>query len=66
MYESSGSHFFWTTPDIQSEPDAFNKSMFVITFSTILGVTEILCSFGLELEGKTGKITTSQITFLLK
>ena len=26
-----------------------------MTFSTILGVTEILCSFRLVLEGKTGK-----------
>ena len=66
MYESSGSHFFRTTPEIQSRPGAFDESMFVITFSIILGVTEILCSFRLELEGKTGKITTSQITSLLK
>ena len=31
------------------------KSRFVMTLLTILGVTEILCSFRLVLEGKTGK-----------
>ena len=40
---------------IQSGPDVFDKSRFVMTFWTILGVTEILCSFRLVLEGKTGK-----------
>ena len=29
--------------------------MFIMTFLTILGVKEILCSFRLVLEGKTGK-----------
>ena len=33
------------------------KSRFIMTFLTILGVTEILCSFKLVLEGKTGKET---------
>ena len=55
MYESSGSQFFRTTTGIQSGPDAFDKSRFIMTFLTILGVTEILCSFKLVLEGKTGK-----------
>ena len=55
MYESSGSQFFRTTTGIQSGPDAFRESRFVITFLTILGVMEILCSFRLVLEGKTGK-----------
>ena len=55
MYESSGSQFFRTTTGIQSGPDAFDESMFVMTFLTILGVMEILCSFRLVLEGKTGK-----------
>ena len=32
----------------------FEKSRFVTTFLTILGVTEILCSLKLLLEGKTG------------
>ena len=53
MKESSDSHFFRTTTGIQSGPDAFDKSGFIMTFLTILGVTEILCSFKLVLEGKT-------------
>ena len=55
MYESSGSQFFRTTTGIQSGPGAFDESRFVMTFLTILGVMEILCSFRLVLEGKTGK-----------
>ena len=55
MYESSGSQFFRTATGIQSGPDAFDESRFVITFLTILVVMEILCSFRLVLEGKTGK-----------
>ena len=55
MYESSGSQFFRTTTGIQSGPDAFDESRFVMTFLTILGVMDILCSFRLVLEGKTGK-----------
>ena len=55
MYESSGSQFFRTTTGIQSGPDAFDESKFVMTFLTILGVMEILCSFRLVLEGTTGK-----------
>ena len=55
MYESSGSQFFRTTTGIQSGPDAFDESRFVMTILTILGVMEILCSFRLVLEGKTGK-----------
>ena len=55
VYESSGSQIFRTTTGIQSEPDAFDESRFVMTFSTNLGLTEILCSFRLVLEGKTGK-----------
>ena len=46
MYESSGSQFFRTTTGTQSGPDAFNESRFVM---------EILCSFRLVLEWKTGK-----------
>ena len=41
MYESSD---WW--------PDAFDESRFVMTFLTILGVMEILCSFRLVVEGK--------------
>ena len=55
MYESSGSQFFRTTSRTQSGLDAFGKSRFVKTFLTILGVTEILYSFRLVLEGKTGE-----------
>ena len=55
MYESSDSQFLRTTTAIQSGPDAFDESRFVMTFLTILGVMEILCSFRLVLEGKTGK-----------
>ena len=55
MYESSGSQFFKTTTGIQSGADAFDESRFVMTFLTVLGVMEILCSFRLVLEGKTGK-----------
>ena len=54
MYESSGSQFVRTTTGIQSGPDAFDKSRFVMTFLTILRVTEILCSFKLVIEGRTG------------
>ena len=42
-------------PPLQSGPDAFDKWRFIITFLTILGVTEILCSVKLVLEEKTGK-----------
>ena len=55
MYEGSGSQFFRTTTGIQSGPHAFDKSRSVTTFLTNLGVTEILCSFRLVLEGKVGK-----------
>ena len=55
MHESSGSQFFRTTTGIQSGPDAFDESRFVMTFLTIFGVMEILRSFRLLLEGKTGK-----------
>ena len=40
---------------MQSGPDAFDKSRFITTFLIILGVTQILCSFKLVLEGKAGK-----------
>ena len=68
MYESSASHFFRTTTGIQSGPDVFYESRFVMTFLTILGVIEILCSFRLVLEGKTGKEIpeSSRLEFLEK
>ena len=55
MCERSGSQFFRITTGIQSGQDPFDESRFVMTILTILGVTEILCSFRLVLEGKTGK-----------
>ena len=49
-------------------PDAFDESKFVMTFLTILGVTEILCSFKLVLEGKAGTkiLESSRLEFLEK
>ena len=47
--------FFRTITGIQSGPDAFDESRLVMTFLTILGVMEILCSFRLVLYMKTGK-----------
>ena len=58
MFDSTGSQFFRTITAIQSGPDAFDESRLIITFLTILGVMEILCSFRLVLEGKTGKDVT--------
>ena len=55
MYESSGSQFFRTITGTQSEPGTFDESRFIMTFLTILGVMEILCSFRLVLEGTTDK-----------
>ena len=68
MYESSGSQFFRTTTGIQSGPDAFDESIFVMTFLTILEVMDILCSFRLVLERKTSKEIpeSSRIEFLEK
>ena len=39
----------------QDQMHAFDKSSFIMTFLTILGVMEILCSFRLVLKGKRGK-----------
>ena len=44
-----------TTTGTQSGPDVFDKSSFVMTFLTIFEIMEILCSFRLVIEGKTGK-----------
>ena len=68
MYESSGSQFFRTITGIQSGPDAFDESRFVMTFLTILGVTEILCSIRLVLVRKTAKEIpeSSRLEFLEK
>ena len=47
---------------------AFDETRFVMTFLNILAVTEILCSFRLVLEGKTGKEIpeSSRLEFLEK
>ena len=68
IYKSSGSQFFRTTTGIQSGPDVFDESKFIVTFSSILGVIEILFSFRLVLEGKTGKEMhkSSRVEFLEK
>ena len=55
MKKSSDLQFFRTTTGIQSGPDAFDKLRFVMTFLTILGVTQILCNIRLVLEGRAGK-----------
>ena len=69
MYENSSSQIFRTTTGIQSPPGTFDKSRFIMTFLTILGVTEMfLCSFELVLEGKTDKEIpeSSRLEFLEK
>ena len=53
MNESSGPQVFRTTAGIQSGPDALDESRFCCDFFTYL--IEILCSFRLVIEGKTGK-----------
>ena len=61
-------NWYKTTTGIQSGPYAFDKSRFIMTFLTILGATEILCSFKLVLEGKAGKEIpeSSRLEFLEK
>ena len=54
MSESSDPQFFRTTTGTQPGPGVFDNLRLVLTFLTNLGV-EILCSFRLLLEGKTGK-----------
>ena len=68
LYESSGSQFLRTTTGIQSGPDAFDESRFVLTLLTILGVTEIFCSFRLVPEEKTSEevLESSRLDFLEK
>ena len=55
IYRSSGSQFFSTITGIQSGPDVFDESRFIITFLTTLEVIEKLCSFRLIQKGKTSK-----------
>ena len=46
---------FQAHSSLQSGLDSFDESRFVMTFLTIVGVTEILCRFRLVLERKRGK-----------
>ena len=68
MYESSTSQLFRSTTGIQSGPDTFDESTFVMTFLAILGVTERLRSFILVLVVKaaTEIIQSSRLKFLEK
>ena len=47
--------FSRTTIGIQLGSHAFDKLRFVMTLLTIVGITELICSFKLVLEGKAGK-----------
>ena len=59
--------FFRTTSGKESGPEPFDRLRIVMTFWTILGVTEILGSLRLVLDGKTGKkIHQSSILELLE
>ena len=69
MCESSGSLLSRTTTGIQPGLGTFGKARWVMTFSTNMGVTEILCSFRLVLKEKTGKEipeSSSGLVFLEK
>ena len=52
-YESSGWQLFRTATRLQSGLDALEEWRLVMTHFTVLGITEILWSFRLVLEGKT-------------
>ena len=53
---------------MQSGPDTFDESRFIMSFLSILGVTEILCSYRLLLNRKMGKeiSESSRFEFLEK
>ena len=53
--------FFSTTTGIQSGPDTFDESRYIVTFLTILGFMEKLCSFRVDLEGKAVESPTSEL-----
>ena len=55
MWERSGSQSFRATTRMQSGLDICGKSRLIVTLLTILGFTEILYSFRLVVERKTGK-----------
>ena len=60
-YKGSGPHLLRATTGIQTGRDAFEKSRLVMTFSTNMGVTAILCSF----RGKAGKVISESSRLLL-
>ena len=66
MCKSSGSQFFRISTGKQQGLDTFDESRFFMTFLIILGVIEILCSFNLVWERKTGKeiSDSSRVEFL--
>ena len=66
--DSSGSQFYRTTTGTLSGTDAFDEYRLVLNFLSILGVREILSSFRLVLERKTGKEMpeSSRLEFLEK
>ena len=68
MYKSSGSQFFTTTTGIQSGPDAFDESRFVMNLFNHPGSYRNIMQLRLVLEGKTGKRIPepSRVEFLEK
>ena len=67
MQKNPGSQFRTTTIK-QSRPNASDKSRFIMSFQTIWGVMEILCSLRLVLEEKRGREIpeSSRLEFLEK
>ena len=63
--KSSSSQFFITTMEIQSGPNAFDESRFVMTFLIILGIIEIF-KFRLVLEGRAEIPVSSRLEILEK
>ena len=55
MYDTSGSQFLKNTTGIQSGLEVLDKPRLAMTFLTKLTVIEMLYSFRIVLEGKTGK-----------
>ena len=51
-------------PLLEHNQDAFEESRFIMTFSTILQVMEVLCSFRLVLEGKTVSFFSNNFALL--
>ena len=68
LLKSSGPQLVRTTTGIQSGPHDFDESSLVMIFLIVSGITEILYSFRLVLEGRTGKEIpeSSRLEFLGK